>query len=110
MAISQQKAKQVTATAKLKINMISSVRGIVRVLVSWIGRGKDLPIPRRIAANVICSSLKMKTRPPHARKKLAIASVGGRDGRIECGGRNQRKKYVKHRRTAKLVRKKPHKA
>lgn len=69
----QQNAKHVTATAKLKKNITSSK-------------------PRRIAANVICSVLRTNTRPPEVRKKLDKASVGGREGRTECGGRNQRKK------------------
>jgi len=45
-----------------------------------------------MAANVISSSLKMKIRPPHARRKLARASDGGREGRIERGGLIQTKK------------------
>jgi len=34
----------------------------------------------------------MNVKPPHARKKEARASVGGRDGRIERGGLSHRKK------------------
>jgi len=45
-----------------------------------------------MAANVISSSLMMKIRPPHARKKLATASDGGREGRIDRGGLSQTKK------------------
>jgi hypothetical protein len=46
----------------------------------------------------------IKVRPPHARKKLARASVGGREGRIERGGLSQTKKYVKQRKKANPVR------
>jgi hypothetical protein len=53
---------------------------------------KSVPICRRMAAKVICSVLKMKVRPPAAKKKLATASVGGREGSTDCGGRSQRKK------------------
>jgi hypothetical protein len=45
-----------------------------------------------MAANVISSSLMIKIRPPHARKKLARASEGGREGRIERGGLDHTKK------------------
>lgn len=68
------------------------------------------PIPLRIAAKLICSVLNINVRPPQAKKKLDTASVGGRDGSTECGGRNQRKKYVRHRSTAKPVRKNPQRA
>lgn len=47
---------------------------------------------RRMAAKVICSVLKMKVKPPAAKKKLARTSVGGREGSRECGGRSHRKK------------------
>ena len=50
-----------------------------------------------MAANVICSVERTNTTPPHARKIDARASVGGRDGRIEAGGRRYRKKYVRKR-------------
>jgi len=45
-----------------------------------------------MAANVISSSLMIKIKPPHARKKLAKASDGGREGRIERGGLSQTKR------------------
>jgi len=45
-----------------------------------------------MAANVISSSLMIKMRPPHARKKLARASDGGREGRMERGGLSQIKR------------------
>lgn len=61
-------------------------------------------LPLRMAAMVTSSSLNMKTRPPQVRKKLAKASVGGREGKMDRGGPSQRKKYVKHRRTAKALR------
>lgn len=69
----QQKPKQVIATATFK-NIITSSR------------------PRRIAARVTSSVENIKVSPPHAKKKLLRASVGGRDGRTERGGPNQRKK------------------
>jgi len=69
----QQNAKQVIATAKFK-NIITSSR------------------PLRIAARVISSVLNMNVSPPHARKKLPKASVGGLEGRIEREGPSQTKK------------------
>jgi hypothetical protein len=63
--------------------------------------------PRRIAAKVTSSVESMNTSPPHARKKLPSASVGGRLGRIERGGAIQTKKYVRQRRTAKPTRSLP---
>lgn len=51
--------------------------------------------PERIAAKVIGSELEMNARPPAAKKKLAIASVGGREGRMDLAGRSHTKKYVK---------------
>lgn len=69
----QQNAKHVIATATLRNTIISSR-------------------PFRIAAMVTSSVLNINTKPPHARKKLARASVGGREGRIERGGLSQTKK------------------
>jgi len=63
-----------------------------------------------MAAIVISSVENMNTRPPHARKKLPKASVGGREGRIDRGGPSHRKKYVRHRRTEKATSRFPHKA
>lgn len=57
----------------------------------------DLPSrPLLIAASVTSSVLNMNMRPPHAKKKLPRASVGGREGKTELGGPNHKKKYVKH--------------
>ncbi len=87
----QQRAKHVIATARFR-NIIES---------SW---------PAFMAPIVISSSLKMNMRPPHARKKLASASVGGREGRTERGGETQTKKYVRQRKTEKAQRRKPQSA
>jgi len=87
----QLNAKHVIATATLRNIMTSS-------------------LPLRIAAMVTSSVEKMKTRPPHARKKLPSASVGGRDGRIDCGGPSHKKKYVRHLRTEKPTSRLPHNA
>lgn len=87
------------ATATLR-NIITSSNARV---VSRASIGKpacDVPSrPWRMAASVTSSVLSMKTSPPHARKKLPSASVGGREGRMERGGLSQRKKYVRQRKT-----------
>ena len=59
--------------------------------------------PRRMAAIVTSSVDNIKTKPPHAKKKLPRASVGGREGRIDRGGPSHKKKYVKHRSTEKAT-------
>src|SRR5882672_7045781 len=92
----QQNAKHVSATLKFNISMTSRQRS---ALYNTARYGSSPSRPLRIAANVISSVLKMNVSPPHARKKLPIASVGGREGRIERGGPSQTKKYVKHRKT-----------
>lgn len=84
----QQNAKHVNATATFK-NIIWS---------AW---------PLRIAAIVTSSVLSWNMSPPHARKKLASASVGGRPGRTLLGGPIQTKKYVSQRRTANAARRPP---
>jgi hypothetical protein len=66
--------------------------------------------PLRMAVSVTSSVLSMKVRPPQARKKLARASVGGREGKTDRGGASQRKKYVRHRRTEKPRSMLPHRA
>jgi hypothetical protein len=66
--------------------------------------------PLRIAARVISSVLNMNVSPPHARKKLPKASVGGLEGRIEREGPSQTKKYVRHRKTENATRRYPQRA
>lgn len=72
-AITQVRVKHVIATAKHATIMISS-------------------LPCLIAATVKSEVLNMNTRPPHARKNAARASVGGLLGKVERGGPNHRKK------------------
>jgi hypothetical protein len=85
----QQNAKHVIATATLR-NIIVSIHLLVR---RYYGVESRIPSrPLRIAAIVISSVLDINVRPPHARKKLPRASVGGREGRIERGGLSQTKK------------------
>ena len=84
---------QVIVTERLRKNIISSEeKGTDQRITRWGVAEKSIPICRRMAAKVICSVLKMKVKPPAARKKLARISVGGREGSTECGGRSQRKK------------------
>jgi len=90
-AMTQVRAKHVIATAKHATIMTSSR-------------------PCLIAATVSSDVLNMNTKPPHAKKNPARASVGGRLGSVERGGPNHRKKYVKHRMTANPASKLPHKA
>jgi hypothetical protein len=61
-----------------------------------------------MAASVTSSVENINTSPPHARKKLPSASVGGLEGSIDLGGPSQRKKYVKHLNTEKATNKLPH--
>lgn len=85
----QQNAKHVIATVTLR-NIIISIHLSVR---RYYGQENRIPSrPFRIAAMVTSSVLNMNIRPPHARKKLPSASVGGREGRIERGGPSQTKK------------------
>ena len=72
-AITQVRAKQVIATAKHATIMMSS-------------------LPCLMAATVKSDVLNMNTKPPHAKKNPARASVGGRLGRVERGGPSHRKK------------------
>jgi hypothetical protein len=93
----QQKAKQVEATATLR-NIMTSGNPAASDVTRVPSTLADVPSrPLRIAANVTSSVENIKTSPPHERKKLPRASVGGRDGRMEFGGPSHRKKYVKHR-------------
>ena len=87
-ASTQQHAKHVIAMPTFR-NIITS---------SW---------PWRIAAIVNSSVENINSRPPHARKNDASASVGGLDGRIERGGPSQRKKYVMHLSIANAERRYP---
>lgn len=66
--------------------------------------------PCRMAANMTCSSDEMKTTPPQVSASEARASVGGRDGSIDEGGRRNRKKYVRNRKAAKPPRRLPQRA
>ena len=85
----QQNAKHVMATATLR-NIIISIHLSVR---RYYGAENRIPSrPFRIAAMVTSSVLNINIKPPHARKKLPRASVGGREGRIERGGPIQTKK------------------
>jgi hypothetical protein len=61
-----------------------------------------------MAASVTSSVENINTKPPHARKKLPRASVGGLDGRIDLGAPSQRKKYVRHLSREKATNKLPH--
>jgi hypothetical protein len=88
MRKTQQKAKQVTATATFR-NIIAS------------------SLPLRIAAIVSSSVDIMNTNPPQAKKKLPNASVGGLDGEVACGGCNQTRKYVMNRKAEKPSRSPP---
>lgn len=85
----QQNAKHVNATATLR-NIIISSR------------------PLLIAANVTSSVLSMNIKPPHARKKLPRASVGGREGKMDFGGLIHKKKYVRHLSTENPSKSHPH--
>jgi len=87
----QQKAKQVIATAIFR-NIMTSSR------------------PRLMAAIMTSSVDNMNTKPPQAKKKLPRASVGGREGRMDFGGLNHRKKYVKQRRTENATSRFPQRA
>jgi hypothetical protein len=82
-------AKHVTATATLRNIIISMYLSVRR----YYEMENHIPSrPFRIAAMVTSSVLNINIRPPHARKKLPRASVGGREGRIEQGGPSQTKK------------------
>lgn len=106
----QQKAKHVSATATFK-NIIGSKQRMHESCLRGQYQYHDSPSrPLRIAAIVISSVLNIKVNPPHARKKLPSASVGGRDGRIERGGSSQTKKYVRHRSTENATSKYPQRA
>lgn len=61
-----------------------------------------------MAASVTSSVLSMNNKPPHAKKKLPRASVGGREGSTDLGGPSQRKKYVRHLSTENPSRSQPH--
>lgn len=68
----KQKQKQTTATKKHRMAMMSSY-------------------PARIAAKDTSSEDSINASPPPARQKAARASVGGREGKMDVGGRSQRK-------------------
>ena len=89
-AITQVRAKHVIATARHATIMISS-------------------LPCLIKATVKSEVLNMNTRPAHAKKNPESASVGGRLGRVERGGPNHRKKYVRQRIAANAASRLPHK-
>src|SRR5258708_35744822 len=106
----QQKAKQVIATATFK-NIITSSN---QKSVNKNHMGKDARIsnepsrPLRMAAKATSWVENINTKPPHAKKKLPRASVGGLEGSIDLGGPSHRKKYVKHLNIEKASNKLPH--